>query len=82
MSLTWEDPTPRQRGKAHVFTDEDRALLRAHPGRWALTAAKASSSAAQWKRRWGADGFEFVIRGYRSDVKVYARYVGIDEDAR
>ena len=82
MSLTWEDPTPRQRGKAHVFTDEDRALLRANPGRWALTAAKAASSAAHWKRRWGADGFEFATRGHAPNVKVYARYVGIDGDAR
>lgn len=82
MSLTWEDPTPRQRGKTRLFTDEDRALLRANPGRWALTAAKASSSAGQWKRTWGPDGFEFATRGRRSDIKVYARYVGIDKDAR
>lgn len=82
MSLTWEDPKPRQRGKAHVFTDEDRALLRANPGRWALTAAANSSSATQWKRTWGPGGFEFTTRGHAPNVKVYARYVGIDEDAR
>ena len=82
MSLTWEDPKPAQRGKAHVFTDADRALLRAHPGQWALTAATSASSATQWRRTWGPAGFEFVTRGHHPDIKVYARYVGIDEDAR
>ena len=88
--LRWEQPPkPMSSSVSRRLTipDDVRAALRFRAGTWARLqdypkANGASSRATQWKRLYGADGFEFCGRKIRNDdgeligSALYARYVG------
>ena len=57
-------PPENRKGRPdYVFTDEVREDLRNHPGKWAkIHTAKSSAMGSIWKKRYGAEGFDFVSR--------------------
>lgn len=67
------------------FTEHIRETLRSRPGEWAIVhRSNSTSTASNWKRSHGGDGFEFTTRRTGEGAEkysIFARYVG-DEATR
>ena len=81
IQLKWQDPPTA--GRAVVFGADVRDALRANPGAWAIVHnTRHKSGRDLWKRKYGADGFEFAIRTVKSsDPKRYDVYARFNPEA-
>ena len=78
-------PPPAARGGRpdSVFTDEVREDLRSNPGEWTkIHTAKSSAMGSIWKKRYGAEGYDFVTRKVEGETAydIWATYNGDAEE--
>lgn len=83
--IFFDAPPPTARGgRATVFTDEVREDLRSRPGEWTkIHTTKSSAMGSIWKKRYGAEGFDFVSRKVEGEAAydIWATYAGGDSAA-
>lgn len=82
--IFFDAPPPATRGGRpdSVFTDEIREELRRNAGRWAkIHTAKSSAMASIWKKRHGAEGYDFVTRKVegKAAYDIWATYNAAEE---
>jgi hypothetical protein len=84
--IRWEDPPPRSRGEKGTWVERLQPLL-AHPKRWAVVRILPANRARQVAHLLTRKGvlmppgrWEFASRIVDGEGRVYARYLGPDED--
>ena len=87
--IRWEDPPPRKvGGPRDVWIDRLEPLV-AHPKRWAIVHISPSKGAAsrlqqaltRHELRMPPGRYEFTARAVDGEHRMYARYLGPDEDS-